>query len=129
MKLIVLSIALLSFSAIAGEKTYSCVSDTNLKFFQYGDSDKLNIIANNWGGNGFFHIERGEFPVFLNELKEEDVYSLSLEGFGGAKANTEIMLSKEIKSLQDKESIVFIDNPEIGEQIYFCQPIEWNCKD
>jgi hypothetical protein len=126
MKFLLICLAMLSFSAFADEKTYSCVSDTNLKFFTYGDSANLHIVANIWGGKGFYHIERERegFPIFLNELSQENVYALSLEGFGGAKEGTEILLPKEIKTLSNKDSSVFINHPQIGEQVYFCQLIK-----
>lgn len=123
MKLFIMILFVLSSQVYADEKTYSCVSDTNLKLFKDGDSDELNIVANNWGGEGFYHLERGQFPIFLKETLEKDVYKLDTEGFGGAKDNTEIMLSNEITSLQDKKSIVIAAHPEVGKQVYFCQPI------
>lgn len=122
MKLLTLVLMLISITTYADEISYSCVSDTNLELFSYGDSDELIIVANSWGG-GYYHILREDFPIFLNPLSQHGKFSLSTEGFGGAKKNTLILLYDAILNLKDEDTYAVIFNPEIGEQLYFCVKI------
>ena len=124
MKSFLFALVLVSTSAFADERNYSCVSDTNLPLFTYGESREITITATPWAGKGYFHVSRGEFPIFLEATQERGFYVMDTQGFGGAKAGTVVKLSNEILSFKLEESIVSISLSGVGEQVYFCQPAE-----